>query len=77
MHTPEWFKSGVEAALLAPTAVNQQKFYIEYLESVDGDNPKVRIHIGFSVIGYTHMDMGIARLHFEIGAGDARYKFCK
>ena len=23
---PEWFKNGVEAALLAPTAVNQQKF---------------------------------------------------
>ncbi len=76
-HTPEWFKSGVEAALLAPTAVNQQKFYIEYLEPVDGDYPKVRIHTGFSVIGYTHMDMGIARLHFEIGAGDARYEFCK
>ena len=24
--TPSWFKKGVEAALLAPTAVNQQKF---------------------------------------------------
>ena len=76
-HTPEWFKSGVEAALLAPTAVNQQKFYIEYLEPVDGDYPKVRIHTGFSVIGYTQMDMGIARLLFEIGAGNARYEFCK
>ena len=75
--TPSWFRSGVEAALLAPTAVNQQKFYIEYLEPVDGGYPKVRIHTGFSVIGYTHMDMGIARLHFEIGAGDARYEFCK
>lgn len=25
---PEWFKKGVEAALLAPTAVNQQKFFL-------------------------------------------------
>ncbi|MDD6975943.1 MAG: nitroreductase family protein, partial [Bacteroidales bacterium] len=28
--TPQWFNDGVKAALLAPTAVNQQKFYIEY-----------------------------------------------
>ena len=27
--TPSWFKKGVEAALLAPTAVNQQKFSFE------------------------------------------------
>ncbi len=29
--SPEWFKKGVDAALLAPTAVNQQKFYFEYI----------------------------------------------
>lgn len=29
--TPLWFKKGVEAALLAPTAVNQQKFSFEYV----------------------------------------------
>lgn len=29
--TPSWFKKGVEAALLAPTAVNQQKFSFEYV----------------------------------------------
>ena len=29
--TPKWFNRGVEAALLAPTAVNQQKFYLEYV----------------------------------------------
>ena len=29
--TPAWFNKGVDAALLAPTAVNQQKFYFEYL----------------------------------------------
>ena len=26
-----WFKKGVEATLLAPTAVNQQKFSFEYV----------------------------------------------
>lgn len=28
--TPEWFNQGVEAAILAPTAVNQQKFFFKY-----------------------------------------------
>ena len=28
---PTWFKKGVETALLAPTAVNQQKFSFEYV----------------------------------------------
>jgi nitroreductase len=62
--TPQWFRKGVEAALLAPTAVNQQKFSFEYV----GDN-KVLAHKGFSLIGYTQMDLGIAKYHFEIGAG--------
>lgn len=29
--TPSWFRKGVEAALLAPTAVNQQKFSFEHV----------------------------------------------
>ena len=29
--TPSWFRNGVEAALLAPTAVNQQKFFFHYV----------------------------------------------
>ena len=28
---PEWFERGVQAALLAPTAMNQQKFRFELL----------------------------------------------
>ena len=71
--TPSWFYDGVEAARLAPTAVNQQKFFIEYLGKVDGGLPKVRISKGFSMIGYTQMDMGIAKLHFEIGAGKENF----
>ena len=30
--TPSWFRKGVEAALLAPTAVNQQKFSVCWCE---------------------------------------------
>ena len=66
--TPEWFKNGVEAALLAPTAVNQQKFSFEYAGTSEG-RPRVRARKGFSMIGYTQLDMGIVKCHFEIGAG--------
>ncbi len=72
--TPLWFRKGVEAALLAPTAVNQQKFSFEYLGTKDGRH-QVRAHKGFSVIGYTHMDLGIAKLHFEIGAGRDNFEW--
>ena len=65
---PSWFRAGVEAALLAPTAVNQQKFSFEYLGMKDG-RPQVRARKGFSLFGYTRMDLGIARYHFEVGAG--------
>ena len=66
--TPSWFKKGVEAALLAPTAVNQQKFSFEYV-GMDNNRHQVRAKKGFSMIGYTKMDLGIAKYHFEIGAG--------
>jgi nitroreductase len=66
--TPTWFRKGVEAALLAPTAVNQQKFSFEYVGMKDGHH-QVHAKKGFSIIGYTQMDLGIAKYHFEIGAG--------
>ena len=68
--TPAWFKKGVEAALLAPTAVNQQKFSFEYVGIKDGRH-QVCAKKGFSMIGYTKIDLGIAKYHFEIGAGKA------
>ena len=60
---PEWFKNGVESALLAPTAINQQKFMLELV----GDY-KVKAYttgIGF----YKKVDLGIVKYHFEMGAG--------
>lgn len=67
--TPAWFRKGVEAACLAPTAVNQQKFSFEYIAPHGDGIHRVKANKGFSMIGYTQMDMGIAKLHFEIGAG--------
>ena len=61
---PEWFLQGIEAALLAPTAVNQQKFYFELLEN---SSVKATSGKGF----YTKLDLGIAEYHFEAVTGKA------
>ena len=72
--TPSWFKKGVEAALLAPTAVNQQKFSFEHV-GVKNNCHQIRAKKGFSMIGYTKMDLGIAKYHFEIGAGKVNFEW--
>ena len=72
--TPSWFKKGVEAALLAPTAVNQQKFSFEYV-GMSNNRHQVRAKKGFSMIGYTQMDLGIAKYHFEVGAGKVNFEW--
>lgn len=58
---PPWFADGVRAALLAPTAMNQQKFTIDY----DGGRVLIRSLGG----PYSAMDLGIVKAHFELGAG--------
>lgn len=60
-NSPEWFKNGVEAALLAPTAINQQQFYFHLDEN---NHVTVKPLIGF----YTKVDLGIVKYHFEIGS---------
>ena len=72
--TPSWFKRGVEAALLAPTAVNQQKFSFEYV-GMKNSRHIVKANKGFSIIGYTSMDLGIAKLHFEICVGKENFEW--
>lgn len=74
--TPDWFLAGVEAALLAPTAVNQQKFHFDYVSpAVPGARATVVAKKGFSLVGYTSMDLGIAKYHFEIGAGQDNFNW--
>lgn len=62
---PDWFKNGVEAALLAPTAMNQQKF----LFTLSGNKVSAKAGRGF----YTKLDLGIVKYHFELGAGKDRF----
>lgn len=72
--TPLWFIKGVEAALLGPSAVHQQKFSFEYMGMKDGCH-QVRAKRGHSLIGYTKMDLGIAKYHFEVGAGKDNFQW--
>ena len=62
---PEWYRSGLAAALKAPTATNQQRFFFTRNGSVV--TPKATG--GF----YSDMDLGIVKLHFEIGAGKENF----
>ncbi len=58
---PDWFKAGVESALLAPTAMNQQKFRFTY------ENGKVSAKASFGPC--SKIDLGIVKYHFEVGSG--------
>lgn len=58
---PDWFKVGVEAALLAPTAINQQKFEIK----LNDDNTVDFIDKGGIL---SKIDMGIVKYNFEVGS---------
>lgn len=75
-HTPTWFVNGVEAALLAPTAVNQQKFKFIYIPPQNSnEKAMVKPEKTFSMVGYTKIDLGIAMYHFEVGAGHDNFEW--
>lgn len=65
---PDWFRRGIEAAMLAPTAVNQQKFCFTLLPDC-----VVRAESGRG--SCTKIDLGIAKYHFEIGAGAEQFRW--
>ena len=64
---PEWFKNGMEAAMLAPTSMNQQKFTF----TLDGNTVAAKAGVGF----YSKLDLGIVKCHFEIGAEGGNWKW--
>ncbi|MFV0363030.1 MAG: nitroreductase family protein [Suipraeoptans sp.] len=66
--SPEWFKRGIIAAQLAPTAMNQQKFRFV----LEKDNI-VKAYHGSGI--YTKVDLGIAKYHFEICANNKKLKW--
>jgi Nitroreductase family. len=65
---PEWFIKGIDAALLAPTAINQQKFTFSL---INNHTVLAKAGLGF----YSKIDLGIAKYHFEIGAGKENFQW--
>ena len=55
------FKAGLEAAILAPTAINQQKFFV----SLENDEPVITTKGG----PMTKIDLGIVKYNFEAASG--------
>ena len=58
---PDWFKSGMIAAMMAPTAVNQQRFFVEIV----AEEPVITAKKGF----LTKLDLGIVKYNFEAASG--------
>ncbi|MCD8189530.1 MAG: nitroreductase [Clostridiales bacterium] len=65
--SPEWFKAGVSATLLAPTAMNKQAFTIK------GKGNKVSMACDNG--SYSGADLGIGKYHFELGAGKDNFEW--
>ncbi|MCP1103321.1 nitroreductase family protein [Aequitasia blattaphilus] len=64
---PQWFKNGVEALLLAPTALNKQAF------KVIGEGKQVQITYGNGHL--SGVDLGIGKYHFALGAGEENFEW--
>ena len=64
---PALFLQGIDAALLAPPAINQQKFTF----SLQGNTVSAKAGIGF----YSKIDLGIAKYHFEVGADKENFRW--
>lgn len=65
---PDWYKKGIEFALLAPTAMNQQKFSFKLTKE---NKVKAEAKKGF----YTKVDLGIAKYNFELGAEKENFEW--
>ena len=65
---PEWFKQGMDAVYLAPTARNLRPFVFKYKDG----------QVTASITNPTEtamIDLGIAKLHFELGAGGGSWEY--
>ena len=64
---PDWFKEGVDAALLAPTALAKQAFIIK------GEGSAVHIDCDNGI--FSGVDTGLVKYHFELGAGEENFEW--
>ena len=64
---PQWFKDGVEYALMAPTAFNRQSFYIKGKGNT--------VHFEYKAGEFQGIDTGLVKYHFEAAAGKENFEW--
>ena len=64
---PGWFKSGIKALLLAPSALNRQPYI------VNGEGNKVSFKVKNGT--FSQVDLGIGEYFFELGAGKSNFEW--
>ena len=64
---PQWFTEGVEAALLAPTALNKLSFFVK------GQGNKVTLT--YKEGAFSGVDKGLVKYHFELGARKENFEW--
>lgn len=65
---PNWFKDGMKAVQKAPSAMNKQPAKFYYKNSI----VTAKVHDGKD---HQEIDLGIAKLHFEIGAQGGKWQW--
>lgn len=65
---PAWFLEGMRAVQKAPSAVNAQPVAFTYQKG------SVSAYVTSEKYGFEKLDLGIAKLHFEIGAGGGTWE---
>ena len=69
---PQWFMDGVAAAAKAPSAMNRQPAMFSY----NPGSGSVEAYIsGRDSTMFAYTDLGIAKLHFQIGAGGGSWEW--
>ncbi|MBT1175938.1 nitroreductase [Bifidobacterium sp. LC6] len=68
---PQWFRDGIEAVMLAPSALGKQPVRFTLLD--DARTVKAEALDGVQA----HICLGIDKLHFELGAGTGNFEWAE
>ncbi|QHI71546.1 nitroreductase family protein [Aminipila terrae] len=74
-NVPDWFLEGIKAVQSAPSALNKQPVKFAYTDESSDALPSVRAWITSNSSGVEQIDLGIAKLHFELGASDVEWEW--
>ena len=66
-NAPDWFNAGIQALLLAPSALNRQP----YIVNGAGNKVSFKVKSGF----LSQVDLGIGKYFFELGAGKSNFEW--